>query len=101
MSVSGRGAAGNAELPDRPAPSPTREAPMSPRSAALPSPGPSIVRRLGGLAGDVAGPALRGLTRPPARRTSGRTGRTHIEVRGMDTPDRADARKAVVDEMLA
>ena len=70
---------------------------MTPRPATP----PSAARRLGGLAGDVAGPVLRTATRPPARRTSGRTGRTHVEVRGMDTPERADARTAVVAQLLA
>ena len=68
-----------------------------------PTQAPSSWRRMTdpaiGLVGDLVGPALRVLNPTPGRRTSGRAGRTHVEMRGMGAPDQADARRAVVEEL--
>ncbi|MCD2188450.1 hypothetical protein [Actinomycetospora soli] len=55
----------------------------------------------GGLLGDLVGPVVRGLGLAPSRRSSGRPGRTHVEVRGVATPGEASARKDLVEELLA
>lgn len=54
-----------------------------------------------GLLGDLLGPAVRALGLTPSRRSSGRPGRTHVEVRGMATPGEAVAREELVAALLA
>ncbi|GLZ52748.1 hypothetical protein [Actinomycetospora sp. NBRC 106378] len=54
-----------------------------------------------GLVGDLVGPVVRALGLAPSRRTSGRPGRTHVEVRGIATPGQAGARRDLVEELRA
>ncbi|MEJ2870408.1 hypothetical protein WCD74_21740 [Actinomycetospora sp. OC33-EN08] len=67
----------------------------------MPSTGARLLGPAAGVVGDVFGPPLRALGLVHARRSSGRAGRTHLEVRGLDAPGEAGARKALVEELLA
>jgi hypothetical protein len=59
-------------------------------------PGPTT-----GVLGDLVGPVVRALGLAPARRHSGRPGRTHIEVRGVASPGERSTREDLVEELLA
>lgn len=61
----------------------------------------SLLRPAFGLATDMAAPVLRVFGRRPARRAGGRSGRTHIEVRGMHRDGAAEARALVTKQLQA
>lgn len=52
-----------------------------------------------GVAADLAAPFVRAVGRPPARRSSGRAQRTHVELRGLHRPEHADPRRLLVKEL--